>query len=90
MSARQTLAKTYHKDYEITNNENYFNPDKEQQRPQTQLVTNSYKQVNTYLSYNYSTSNDDDDIFGDDVLAEDADNDDAVAAVVDDADATSV
>ncbi len=63
MSARQTLAKTYHKDYEITNNENYFNPDKEQQRSQTQLVTNSYKQVNTYLSYNFSTSNDDDDIF---------------------------
>lgn len=68
MTVRQSMARTYHKDYDGTNNENFFNPaarDHHQQHNKTQMVTNSYKQPSAFQNYQFSTSNDDDDIFED-------------------------
>lgn len=66
----KNIAKTY-KDND--NNENFFNPVKEQHKHHKKLITNSFKQPNNFLNYNFNTSNDvegDDDLF-----EEDADQD---------------
>lgn len=72
MTVRQSMAKTYHKDHDSINNENYFNQSKEQQHTNpAQMVSGSYKQqpMSAFQNYNFSASNDDDDIFGDDDAA---------------------
>lgn len=73
MTVRQSMARTYHKDYDGSNNENYFNPSKEQQNP-AQMVSGSYKQPTAFQNYNFSMSNDDDDIFEDDATSNQQEN----------------
>lgn len=61
MHHRQNLAKTLH----YVNNENYYNPNKEQQSL-SQSITGSYKQSLTNYDFSKSNDEDNDDLFVDD------------------------
>lgn len=65
MTNRLGSTKTSHKEYD--NNENYYNPVREQQKHHSQLISNSYKPPNSaYMNYEFN-----DEVEGDDDLFED-------------------